>query len=502
MALEKPLQRILLIDDDPNDRLLAIREVNREFPDVEILEALNWQQIHQSFAADEFDLVITDYELNWATGLEVLQALKAHDDQRPIIMFTDSGSQEIAVKAMKAGLDDYVLKSPKHLVRLAQAVRSVWENAQVRRRASELEFRLQFLLNELAVGVFRTTLEGELIEASDGLLELLHLNSLAAAQSFFQQNLAASFHKLPTQNRWHREVKIVRAKAKILWLRISETKVRINGNWVIDGLVHNVTAHKETEATLEALNQTLEQRVVERTARLEQLNQELEMFAFAISHDLRAPIRQISGFVAFLKQSIEPVTSDKAVLRYLRQIVNLTGQAGRMIDDLLQYSSTGRAELQYVTVDMEKLVKEVKQQIEVQTTDRTIHWRISSLPTLTGDRTLLSRVWQNLLENAVKYTQNKAQAKIEIDYRTGQNEQGKLSHIFSVRDNGIGFEQKEHARLFGVFQRLHSEREFAGTGIGLASTKRAIYRHKGSVWAEGKAEAGAVFYFSLPYSIE
>ncbi len=502
MDLERSLQKILLIDDDPNDRLLAIREVNREFPEVEILEALDWEQIHRSFEADDFDLVITDYELNWATGLEVLKAVKEHDDQRPIIMFTDSGSQEIAVEAMKAGLDDYVLKSPKHLIRLSQAVRSVWDNAQIRRKASELEFRLKFLLDELAVGVFRSTPEGQLIEASDGLLELLGFSSIEEAQLFFKKNLAVSVTELPRQGQWHREVKIARAGQKSLWLRISETQVKFDGKVVIDGLAHNVTEQKETAAALKSLNQTLEQRVEERTTRLEQLNHELEIFAMAVSHDLRAPIRQINGFVTFLKQTIEPIITNDDALHYLQRIVDLTEQASKMIDDLLDYSRTGRAEMHYSTINMQQLVEEVKQQIDTHSPERTIHWRIENLPTVSGDRNLLRRVWQNLIENAVKYTQLKDPAKITISSRAEEDEQGRQSCIFSIEDNGIGFDQKYYSKLFGVFQRLHNAKDFDGTGIGLANVKRVIHRHEGNLWAEGRQDAGATFYFSLPCSLD
>ncbi len=497
MDLEQSLQKILLIDDDPNDRLLAIREVNREFPEVEILEALDWDQIRQSFEADEFDLVITDHELNWATGIEVLQAVKEHDEKRPIIMFTDSGSQEIAVEAMKAGLDDYVLKSPKHMVRLAQAVRSVWENAQIRLKASELEFRLQFLLDELAVGVFRATPAGKLIEASDGFLELLKLHSQEEAQLFFQQNLAFSSTGLPEQKQWHREIQLNRA-GEPLWLRVSETKVEFSGRAVVDGLIQDVTAQKETATALNSLNQTLEQRVNERTNRLEQLNHELEIFAFAVSHDLRAPIRQVNGFVAFLSEAIEPLNVDETVLHYLQRISDLTNQAGKMIDDLLEYSRSGRAKIHHTKVNMERLVQEVKQQVEDQTPSRTICWEIGALPTAKGDRELLRLVWQNLIENAVKYTQTKESAEIIISGGIKETEQGELSHVFSVKDNGIGFDPKDYSQLFGVFQRLSNSTGFVGTGIGLANVQRIIHRHAGHIWAEGKPDVGATFSFSLP----
>ncbi len=492
MDLERSLQRILLVEDNPDDRLLIVRELKREFANIQIQQALDWTELEQSFADDTFDFVITDYELNWTTGLDVLRAVKAHDPLRPIIMFTNSGTQEVAVEAMKGGLDDYVIKSPKHFVRLTQAVRTVWDNAQIRRKASELELRLRFLLNELQVGVFRTTLDGQLLEASDGLLQLLHLDSLSELQGFFQANLMLNAVERQGQEQWHREVKLNNS-GKLLWLQISETLVQLNGKTMIDGLVIDITEQKQTAAALQSLNQTLEQRVQQRTSRLEMLNKELEMFAFSVSHDLRTPIRQIDGFATLLKQQLQLITSDANVLHYLQQINRLTERAGTMIDDLLQFSRTGRAQMQYITVNMERLVQEAKRQVISQFPGRNIYWQIASLPPVRGDRNLLRQVWQNLIENAVKYTSSCAQAEITIGSQLGEGE-----IIFFVGDNGIGFEEDNAQRLFGVFQRLANAEDFEGTGIGLANVQRVIYRHGGRLWAEGKLDAGATFYFSLP----
>ncbi|MGD1861224.1 MAG: ATP-binding protein [Leptolyngbyaceae cyanobacterium] len=493
MELTRSLQRILLIDDDPNDRLLAIRELKNEFPDIQVQEALNWAEIFQAFADDEFDLVITDYELHWATGLEVLQSVKEHDIERPIVMFTDSGTQEIAVEAMKAGLDDYVLKSPKHRIRLSQAVRSVWEKAQIRRKALELEFRLQFLLDELKVGVFRSTLDGQLIEVSDGLLQLLGLDSLAQAQTFFQSRLQLSTLRNAAAMQRHREIKLNGSADQLRWLQVSEAPVPFGDQSFVDGLVSDISERKQASEVMRSLNQALEDRVEDRTARLKRLNHELSMFAFSVSHDLRSPIRQINGFVTLLEQELSSATVNETVRHYLQQISQLTERSGNMIDDLLQFSRTGRAELQYVSVDMNRLVQETKRQIELQAANRTIRWQIEPLPHIPGDLNLLRKVWQNLIENAVKYTRPRERAEIAIESIAGEQET-----IFSIRDNGIGFDAKDTKYLFGVFQRLPNAEPFAGTGIGLANVQRVIHRHQGRLWAEGERDAGATFYFALP----
>ncbi|MEB3281578.1 MAG: ATP-binding protein [Lyngbya sp.] len=494
MSVEQLLQRILLVDDSPDDRLLAIREISREFPEVEIQEAVSLAEFYQALEADGFDLVITDYELNWTTGLDILRAVKKHDSDRPIIMFTNSGTQEIAVEAMKAGLDDYVLKSPKHFIRLSQAVRTVWENTQTRRKAEQLEFRLQFLLNELNVGVFRSTVEGELLEVSDGFYKLLGLDSFPAAENFFKEKLALFSEEIRhLEEQRERETELTCPNGKKIWVQISETLVNQNGKLVIDGLINDITEQKQTAAALQKLNQTLEQRVQERTLRLENLNRELENFAFSVSHDLRSPIRQINGFVTLLQEQLTSITTDETVLHYLEIITKLTDRSGKMIDDLLLFSRTGRTEMQYNTVNMEQLVQSLKRQIELREESRKILWKIGNLPLIKGDRNLLQQVWQNLLENAVKYTGKKEQAEIEIGSIPGEQD-----ITFFVKDNGIGFDMNYVHRLFGIFQRLENAQEFDGTGIGLANTRRIIHRHQGQIWAEGSPEQGATFYFSLP----
>ena len=164
-----------------------------------------------------------------------------------------------------------------------------------------------------------------------------------------------------------------------------------------------------------------------------------------------------------------------------------------MIDDLLQFSRTGRAEMQYVWVNMDQLVREVRRQMEPQTVDRHIVWKIESLPMVRGDRNLLRQVWQNLISNAVKYTRLKHQAEITVGSQSADGEV-----IYYVQDNGIGFDGVAMNQLFGVFQRLPNAQSFEGTGVGLANVKRIITRHRGRTWAEGDLQVGASFYFALP----
>ena len=226
--------------------------------------------------------------------------------------------------------------------------------------------------------------------------------------------------------------------------------------------------------------------------RLEVLNQELESFSYSVSHDLRAPLRHIEGYVAMLLEDTQDKLSSEAQ-RYLKVISDATGEMGELIDDLLAFSRAGRAEMQETRVDLDVLVPQAIRDLEMATRGRNIAWTIPALPAVKADPSMLKQALANLLSNAVKYTRPRNPARIEMGCAGEENGQV----ILFVRDNGVGFDMAYADKLFAVFQRLHRAEEFEGTGIGLANVRRIISRHGGRVWAEAAPEQGATFYFTL-----
>lgn len=259
-------------------------------------------------------------------------------------------------------------------------------------------------------------------------------------------------------------------------------------NFQVAILFNDITERKQAEETISLLNKELANNLLQ----IQSINQELESFSYSVSHDLRAPLRAINGYARILKEDFSKNLNSEAKM-CIEAISQNSKKMGNLIDDLLTFSRLGKKDVERMLVDTENMVHNVANDICSQYSTEKSIFSIGNLFPCHGDNALLKQVWINLISNACKYSQKKASPLIEIGSTKNNNE-----ITYYVRDNGVGFDMQYYNKLFGVFQRLHSENEFEGTGIGLAIVQRIVTRHGGKVWAEGKLNEGATFYFTIP----
>jgi len=273
---------------------------------------------------------------------------------------------------------------------------------------------------------------------------------------------------------------------------VSTTKVPLRnseGETIgIFGISRDITERKRIEQDIQQLNSDLEKQA----AQLQVAHKELEAFSYSVSHDLRAPLRAIDGYTRILVEDYEAILDEEGK-RVCGIISAEARRMGQLIDDLLAFSRLGRKEMYSSNIDMKALVVSVLNDLEKEEDRERIDLKIASLPSVKADSSLIRQVWINLLSNAIKFTSKRDRAAIEVGSKSTNDEV-----IYYVRDTGAGFDMEYANKLFGVFQRLHSESEFEGTGVGLAIVQRIVRRHGGRVWAEGEVDRGATFYFALP----
>jgi len=311
----------------------------------------------------------------------------------------------------------------------------------------------------------------------DAWLKRLHPNDRPRVQDAWQHAVRTAAHHFDTDYR------LQRADGTYRWFKVRAVALRDDAGRITKWLGYNTEVEdlKQAEERLRALN-----------AELTGANQELEAFSYSVSHDLRAPLRHLIGFAKLLQDKEAAGLSARAQ-RYLDVISAEALRMGTLIDELLAFSRAGRTSLRPEPVDLEALAREAIEGLAPETRGRRIRWDLGPLPVVEADPTLLRGVLTNLLHNALKFTRGRPEAHIQAGCRPGKNET-----IVFIRDNGAGFDMQYADKLFGVFQRLHSSEDFEGSGVGLANVRRIIQRHGGRVWAEGVADAGATFYFSLP----
>lgn len=474
--------RALVLDDNPYDRQLTLRELRKEFPGVEAVEPLDDGEFREALRNAPFDIVITDFNLKWANGVDIVRAVKETRPHCPVIMFTATGTQEVAVDAMKAGLDDYVIKSPKHYVRLAVAVRSCLDRAEIRLRALRSETRLHTLLERLNVGVLRTTTEGEVVDANRACKVLL---GRFEGQTEASRNtlLGAIRQQLPQlknpNDAAEREIELEARDGESVCVYLSLLRVRVNGHDAIDVLVEDVTKMR---------------RSTERNEELEQANRALEAFAYTVTHDLRAPLRNLQGYVRALVEDCAAGLSESC-RGYVGSIEQIAIKMDAMIADVLEFSRLARIELPTGKLEVRLVIDEALALVKSTIDAKAAKLEIAVGPEVAvlAHEQALVQVLMNLFSNALKFVGEGVRPELRIHAERRNSSRIRVW----VEDNGIGIDPTHQGRIFEVFQRLHGEEKYPGTGIGLALVKKGVERMGGQVGVESAPGQGSRFWIEL-----
>lgn len=479
--------RLLLIDDHPQDRSLASLVLARDLPQIRIREIEDAEQFASALRQGAFDVVVTDCQLSWGDGIGVLRSVREAQPLVPTVAFTDLRDESRVVAAMKAGFADYLFKGSQGYLDLPGAVMSAWEKASNQRLAARSEPWLQTVLDRSEIGVYRTTLDGRLVEATPAVLRLLGVTSLEEAltislpKPYFLGEDADGLRRRLRSDRTlgSRQVEVCRADGSTVRLDLTEMLLLdVDDEMVIDVLVQEAPS-------IQSWGDALAARVDE----LERSNAHLSQFAYMASHELQEPLRMVEKFGTILAEDHgKELGSDGNEL--LQSVIDGAHRMQNVVDDLLalaRIDSEGRA---FEVVDSNEIVDKALETLEEVIRENEAWVDRHDLPTVRGDATQLVQLWQNLISNAIKFRREEAPI---IRIAAGETPQ---SRVFSIADNGIGIEPEELENVFIIFRRLHPE--LPGTGIGLTLCQRIVERHGGRIWAETGDGEGSRFCFTLP----
>lgn len=478
--------RFALVDDNEQDRVLVVRELRRAFPEPAFQEIFDRKGFDRLLQSGAFDVVITDYQLGWGTGLEVFGAVRSRFPDTPVIMFTGSGSEETAVEAMKSGLDDYVIKRPSHFLRVPASVRLALARRRADRELYEHREWLSAILRNISEGVIATDDSGRirfLNAAAERITGWSREEALGCPiESLFEvhNENGGVIGDTPARRALRGDPDASQQSGLILTRRDGRHVSIIDGACPIRDVLGRISGAVVTFRDITERKRTRRE--------LERALEEIEQFTYAAAHDLREPLRSVSIFTELLTRDYRQALPAEAG-ELARHIIQGSQRMEALISGLIEYGEVERAELHFEKISPEEVLEGVAARLKPSLEETGAELRWENLPAVESDASQLSRIFRNLIRNAIDHRGASA-PRVAVSVEAKADE-----WIFRVADNGPGIPARHRERIFQVFQRLRRDH---GAGIGLTVVRRAVERLGGRIWVDSEEGRGSRFYFSLP----